>query len=143
MKKGIDFIGITVSFYCHDGKGNYVMHKRGPNCRDEHGCWDFGGGGVEFGETLEQALVREIGEEYGVVPIEYQYLGHDEKFREHNGVPTHWLGFRYIALVDREKVINNEPDKHEELHWVKLDDLPSPLHSLVPRDMEKYTPYLS
>lgn len=142
MKKGIDYIGTTVSFYCHDGEGNYVIHRRGANCRDEHGAWDFCGGGVEHGETLEVALVREIQEEYGVVPLEYQYLGHDEKFREHDSMPTHWIGFRYIALVDRTKVINNEPDKHDELQWVTIDNLPAPLHSLVPRDMKKYQQYL-
>lgn len=142
MIKGIDYIGITVSFYCHDGEGNYVIHRRGVNCRDEHGTWDFGGGGVKHGETLEEALVREIQEEFGVVPLEYQYLGYDEKFREHNGVPTHWIGFRYIALVNRSKVINNEPDKHDELRWVTIDNLPEPLHSLVLRDLEKYKQYL-
>lgn len=57
MKKGIDYIGVTVSFYCHDGAGNFVLHKRNHNCRDEHGCWDFGGGGLKHGETLEDAFV--------------------------------------------------------------------------------------
>ena len=50
MEKGIDYIGVGVSFICHDGKGNYLMNKRSKNCRDEHGKWDFGGGAVDFSQ---------------------------------------------------------------------------------------------
>jgi ADP-ribose pyrophosphatase YjhB (NUDIX family) len=32
-------------------------------CRDEHGAWDCGGG-LEFGDTVEEALQKEIHEEY-------------------------------------------------------------------------------
>ena len=44
MQKGIDFIGITTVFFCHDGKGKFLMAKRSKNARDEHGRWDIGGG---------------------------------------------------------------------------------------------------
>ena len=142
MIKGIDYTGITVSFFCHDGKGNYVMHKRGVNCRDEHGCWNFGGGGVEFNETLEASLLREVKEEYGVEPVSYQYLGFDEKFREHEGRPTHWIGFRFLVLVDRSKVINGEPEMHDEIGWFRMDNLPEPQHSQDGRDIKKYKQYL-
>ena len=52
MKKGVDFIGVTIVFWCHDGKGNVLLALRGPNCRDEHGTWDPGGGGLEFGDSV-------------------------------------------------------------------------------------------
>jgi hypothetical protein len=32
MKKGVDYIGVTVVFACHDGEGNYLFAKRGKNC---------------------------------------------------------------------------------------------------------------
>lgn len=138
MKKGFNYTGITISFFCHDGEGNYVVHLRNQNCRDEHGRWDFGGGGLEFGETIEECLVREIKEEYGIEPINFEYLGFDEIFRKHNEVPTHWIAFRYKAQLDREKVINGEPHKHDELKWVTLDTLPAPLHSQVAPVLVKY-----
>jgi len=139
MKKGVDFIGITVSFYCHDGKGNYVMHKRGTNCRDEQGTWSFGGGTVELGESLDTALIREIQEEYGTTPIEHTCLGFDEKFRTlPDGTPTHWIGFRYLARVNPTEVTNNEADKHYELVWITLNDLPNQLHSQELGDLNKY-----
>ena len=64
MQKGVDFIGVTVVYFCHDGKGNVLLSKRGKNSRDEHGTWDPGGGGVEFEDTVLDTLRKEIAEEY-------------------------------------------------------------------------------
>ena len=138
MQKGVDYIGVNVTFYCHDGQGNYIFHKRSNKCRDEHGRWDCGGGSVKFGEKLLDAVRREVKEEFGTRPIEIEYLGSAEVFRKHKNVPTHWLAYRYRVLVDREKVVNNEPEKHAELRWCHLDDLPSPLHSMIADELEKY-----
>jgi len=138
MIKGIDYTGVTVSFFCHDGEGNYVMHKRSAGARDEQGTWDFGGGGLKFNESLEDCLKREVKEEYGVELTSFEYLDFDEKFREQNGVPTHWIGFRYLVLVDRDKVFNAEPECADEIGWFTLGTLPSPRHSLADKDLTKY-----
>ncbi len=138
MIKGIDFTGIAVAFLCHDGKGNYVMHRRNQNCRDEHGCWDFGGGGLKFGETLEDCLSREVKEEYDADIIDSKFLGYRQLLREHEGNKTHWICFYYQALVDPNQVINNEPDKHDVLDWFTFDNLPQPLHSMILQDIEMY-----
>ena len=142
MIKGIDYTGVNVTFYCHDGQENYLFHKRSNRCRDEQGRWHCGGGGLKFNETVEASVAREIQEEYGVAPIEIKFLGWAEVFREHEGNPTHWIAFQYRVLVDRHKVINNEPEKHEDLMWFKLDALPSPLHSQVSMEIEKYKEFL-
>jgi len=138
MRKGIDCIGVTVAFYCHDGEGNYLFHKQSQKCRDEHGRWDCGGGGVKVGESLLDAVKREVNEEFGTDPQEIEFLGHTDVFREHNGEKTHWIAFRYRVLVNRDKVINNEPEKHEELDWFTIDTVPSPLHSQVPKELEEF-----
>lgn len=138
MIKGIDYTGVNVTFYCHDGQGNYLFHKRSNKCRDEQGRWHCGGGGLHFNEKLTDTLNREIEEEYGTIPLEIEFLGIDEVFREHEGKPTHWIAFQYKVLLDRSKVINNEPEKHEDLTWYKLDALPSPLHSQISKELERY-----
>lgn len=138
IKKGVDYVGVTVSYVCHDGKGNYLMNKRGQNCRDEHGAWDFGGGGLEMGERIEECLVKEIKEEFGVDPIDYKFLGYLDIFRNLSGVDTHWLALEFLVLVDSSKVINGEPHKFDEIGWFKLDNLPSPLHSVAPIILEKF-----
>jgi ADP-ribose pyrophosphatase YjhB (NUDIX family) len=138
MKKGIDFVGVTVNFFCHDGEGNYVMHKRGAGCRDENGCWDFGGGGLKHGETLDGCLSREVKEEYGVELFNPEFLGFNEIFREHEGQKTHWIGFRYRVELNREDVVNAEPEKHDEIGWFTIDEMPMPRHSQVDSAVKKY-----
>lgn len=133
MKAGVDYIGLTVSFYCHDGNGNFVMHKRSQNCRDERGNWDLGGGQVEFGEELEEALVRELREEYGCEGIIEQQLPPFTMFRETDGVPTHWVSVGYIIRVDPAQVRIGEPASMDELKWFRLDALPENIHSTVPK----------
>lgn len=137
-KKGHDFIGVSVVFACHDGKGNYLLSKRGQNCRDEQGTWDPGGGGVEFGQTVEGALRQEILEEYCTDVLEYEFLGFRDVHREHEGKPTHWVALDYRVLVDRKKVRNGEPHKLDAIGWYRIDALPEPQHSQFPKFLELY-----
>ena len=81
LKKGVDFIGVTCVFYCHDGKGNLLMHKRSSQCRDEHGRWDPGSGSMEHGETFLQTVRREIKEEYCVTPKNVQFWAVNNSLR--------------------------------------------------------------
>lgn len=129
MQKGIDYIGVTVSYMCHDGNGNYVMNKRSTNCRDEHGTWDFGGGGVDFGDTIEKTLHKEIKEEYGADVLSSSFINYFNLFREDKEFKTHWISLVFLVQVDPKQVINGEPHKFEEIQWVTLDNIPEPLHS--------------
>ncbi len=138
MQKGIDYIGITVSYLCHDGQGNFLLNKRSTNCRDEHGAWDFGGGGLDFGETVDDTLRKELMEEYCVEPVNYEFLGYADIFREMDGKKTHWLSIEFLVQVDREKVKNGEPHKFDEIGWFTLDNLPKPAHSTQKYVLEKF-----
>lgn len=129
MKQGIDSIGIAVVFICHDGKGNFLFAKRGTHCRDEHGNWDPGAGSVEFGDTIEHTLRKEIKEEYCADVLTSEFLGYRDVHREHAGVKTHWIALDFKVLVDRSQVQNGEPHKLDEIAWFRLDALPTPTHS--------------
>jgi ADP-ribose pyrophosphatase YjhB (NUDIX family) len=138
MQKGIDYIGNTIVFFCHDGQGNFLMHKRTNQCRDEYGRWDVGGGGIEFGQTIEENLRREIAEEYCTKVLDYEFLGYRDVHRERDGKKTHWIALDFKVLIDRNKVANGEPDKCEVLDWFRLDELSSPLHSQLLACFEMY-----
>ena len=139
MKKGIDYIGIAVVPFAHDGKGNYVLGLRTENCRDEHNRWEpTGGGGLEHGETIEGAISREIQEEIAAKPFNFEYLGMREVFREHEGKKTHWITFDYKVQVDPEKVKIMEPEMCAELRWCKIHEIPEPMHSQFPIFLERY-----
>lgn len=136
--KGTAYPGVTIVYFCHDGKGNFLLNKRGARARDERGKWDPGGGGLEFGESVDETLRRELKEEYGVDPLEVEFLGYRDIHRSENGAPTHWLALDFKVRVDRERTRNAEPHKFDGIGWFSLDALPSPLHSQMRPALEKY-----
>ncbi|MEK7646480.1 MAG: NUDIX domain-containing protein [Patescibacteria group bacterium] len=139
MKPGFEYIGIATPFYCHDGKGNLLMHKRTTACRDEHERWDTGSGQLEHGLSLEENVLKEVLEEYGCKgEIEGSVPAHDI-FREQHGQHTHWVVAPFFVRVNPDEVKNNEPHKMEEISWFTLDTLPQPLHSGFAYTFKKYT----
>lgn len=129
---GIDYIGITTSFYCIAG-GKLLLHKRSKNCRDEHGRWDNGGGQLEFGETPVSGVLREIKEELGCKAEIIEQLPAVSVFRTQKGIKTHWLAVGFIVRVDPKKVKIMEPHKIDDIGWFTLNNPPHPLHSELRR----------
>ncbi len=129
LQRGIDYIGVTVVFYCHDGKGNFLMHKRSKNCRDEIGNWDNGGGALEFGESFEDAARREIKEEYCCEVEELKFVTMYNVLRKNGNKATHWVAILFTAKVDPKKVRVGEPKYMDDIGWFSDKNLPEPLHS--------------
>ncbi len=138
MNKGEDFIGVGIIYLCHDGKGNFLLHKRGEGARDENGKWDIGGGALEFGEKVDDTLKREIKEEYGTDVLSYEFIGFRDVHREKDGKSTHWIALDFKVLVDAAKVKNGEPHKFDDFGWFTIEKLPLPLHSQLTAFFEKY-----
>lgn len=138
MKKGLDFTGISVVFFCHDGKGNILMNQRSQNCRDERGCWDIGGGSLEFGENAVDGVKREIKEEYCVDVLECEFLGYRDVHRVVDGRKSHWLALDYLVRIDSDGVKIGDPEKMDAVGWFTLGTLPSPIHSQFPKFLELY-----
>ena len=68
-----------------------VRRGHGPGA----GSWSIPGGHVEMGETLHEALVREVAEETGLEVVVDRFLGWVERF----GVdpePFHWSRFQGV-----------------------------------------------
>lgn len=131
MIRGVDHIGVGCAFICHDGAGNLLMHRRSARCRDEQGRWDFGAGSMEFGESFEETVRREVEEEYGARALELRQLCVRNSLREHEGARTHWVHVVFLVRVDPAEARNNEPEKIDEICWFRPDRLPDPLHSAV------------
>lgn len=138
LKKGEDHIGVCVVYFCHDGAGNVVLSKRSRNSRDEHGRWDIGGGAVEFDESVEETLKKEVKEEYCTDVISYAFLGYRDVHRVHDGKKTHWIALDFKVLIDPKKVANGEPDKFDKVALFPRTALPEPQHSQFPNFLNLY-----
>lgn len=130
LKTGVDYIGVTCVFFCHDGKGNLLLHKRSENCRDEIGNWDVGGGSLEFGETFEEGVRREIKEEYCCEVLDLKFVGIKNVLRKnHKNQKTHWIALLFAAKVSPSQVKIGDPIAMDELGWFSENNLPTPIHS--------------
>ena len=138
MKKGEDYTGICIVYLCHDGNGNYLFNKRSQQCRDEHGTWDCGGGGLDFEHSVLDTLKKEILEEYRTEVLDHEFLGHRDVHRTKEERKTHWIALDYKVLIDGDSVENGEPHKFDAVEWFTLDALPQPLHSQLPAFFEQY-----
>ncbi len=71
-------IGVAMDFDIAAGllcrQGRFLLGKRSGHRNAYPGMWDLPGGHVEAGEKVEQALVRELGEELGVIPGQWRKL---------------------------------------------------------------------
>lgn len=105
-------------------KGKVLMVQRNePEAKDAHLKWEFPGGKVDFGETPEQAVVREIQEETGIVCKVKRFLPVT--------VTTNWeysWGTQHTIIIGFEcefvSVENRKEDHHvEDIEWVALDEV--------------------
>ena len=74
---------IMISVVCaiiEDEAGRYLLAKR-PEGKCLGGFWEFPGGKLEQGETIEAALIRELQEELGIQTEVFEIL---EKVEHHN-----------------------------------------------------------
>lgn len=139
MIAGLDYTGVAVAFICHDGQGNFLFHKRSQHTRDEHGKWDWGAGKLKFGESVEEALAREIKEEYAcdIVSID-EALPVTVWNSRTAGRVSHWITLTHIITVNRKQAKNNEPRSIDEIGWFKFNELPNPLHKGVAEKVIKF-----
>lgn len=122
MKKGIDYIGVGVGAVIFDSRGRVFLAKRGREARNESGKWEFPGGGVEYGETLEHAIAREVREEYG---IEIEVLGLLDVVN--HLIPEerqHWVSPTFLCRIASGTPGIREPHKCDQIGWFAIDEIP-------------------
>lgn len=116
---------VSCVFVCHDGRGRILLARRSAGARDEPGTWDTGAGALEHGETFEDAVTREVREEYSTVPLRIETIGVRNVLRG----SSHWVAVINAVEVDPAGVAIGEPHKFDELGWFDIHDLPAPMHS--------------
>ncbi len=121
------------------------MAKRSKNSRDEQGVWDIGAGGMEYEDSAEETLKKEIKEEYCADVLSFEFMGYRDIFREYGETSTHWIALDFKVLVNPSQVKIGEPHKFDEIKWFTLNSLPpeGELHSQLPKYLAKYKNQLS
>lgn len=141
MIRGVDSIGVGVGAVILNTRNEVLVTQRGPKARNERGFWEFPGGAVELGETLESALRREILEEFGVEIEIIQLLDivdhilPDEK--------QHWVSPTYICRITRGIPTIMEPDKCSAIKWCSIAKIPDHLSIVSQENLIHLRAYLS
>lgn len=136
MIPGKDYIGVGVGAMIFDAEGKVFLAQRGPEARNERGTWEFPGGRVNYGETLVEAILREIHEEYGLrIEVEALLDVIDHLLPEEG---QHWVAPTYIARHVSGEAVILEPQKCTGIGWFELDDLPAPLSLVSTENLRNY-----
>jgi mutator protein MutT len=102
-------------------KDKKILLSRRLNTGYEDGKYSLPAGHVEAGETLSQALIREAGEEIGIIikpaDVELVHTMH----RIHEDIR---LDFFFTIRSYQGEIKNMEPEKCDDLRFFPLDKLP-------------------
>lgn len=129
-------------FECIDAAGGLVRNDQGQVLlMYRRGAWDLPKGKVDDGETLEQAAIREVQEETGLMELElgqpilfegYKNLAtyHSYPYKKHQAMKvSFWYEMKYIG--NATPVPQTEEDI-EKIKWVNPEDLPNYFGNMYP-----------
>jgi len=101
--------------------GKVLLGLRAPSKKVWPGHWDTIGCRVEDGESLDDALVREVQEEAGVTPIRYKLIATvRERQPEFYGDALHHV---YAVTAWQGGDPANICDEHTELKWFSVSEM--------------------
>lgn len=141
MQPGVDYIGVSVGAIILNERNELFMAQRGTKARNERGCWEFPGGRVEYGEKLQDAIIREIHEEFGITITIEQFLATDDHILPDER--QHWVATTYITRLTAGTPRILEPEKCSAIGWFTLETLPQPLSLITQYNITAFKHYLS
>lgn len=134
---GKDYIGVGVgAVVLRDGQLLLLLRRKAP----EAGFWSIPGGKVEFGETCEDAVLRELREETGLRGQVRALLGVTDHIVKEEGI--HYVSPAYLVEAEGEEE-NRELSSHRELAWFDPDHLPENITLTAKKALEGYRKYLA
>jgi len=87
------------------------------------GQWTLPGGGIEFGEAPENAMIREVHEETGLVVSAGPVLGIDSLHDEQSDPEFHGVRVVYSTTIVRGKLANEKGGTTDLAQWFLQQEL--------------------
>lgn len=118
MKNKIKF-GIlvgTVPTY----KGKILLTQRSFKSKFLPGVWGMVAGKVEFKESIEEAVHRELLEEIGVDGEIIRIIGTNTFTGEKNGVQLHNVQINFLVELNNDKIVLDESSN--DYKWVEINE---------------------
>lgn len=119
---------------------NVLLGKR----KGSHGqgAWAFPGGHLEFNETWEDCVNREVAEEAGITVKNIRFAAATNDIFEKEGKHYITLFMRADYKSGMTRVM--EPEKCEQWQWFSWDNLPEPLFLTIQLLLKQnYNPFTS
>jgi 8-oxo-dGTP diphosphatase len=120
---GQDYPGIGVGLIIRRDDGRVLMCRRLKT--PEAGHWNIVGGKIDKMELAADAARREAEEETGLKIGEIRFLCLVEGILEDEA--QHWVSLIYVTDDFEGEPVLTEPDKHADLQWIDIGDVPRPL----------------
>lgn len=122
-------------------KDEYLLIKRSAFDDNMPGFWEMPSGKVEFGETAEAALGREVEEEVGVEISGFTsiIIGTSEYSSEKKGLTRFSVQLNYLVEVPTKDLPIRLSSEHTEYTWVKKSD--SRIDSFISRIIDSADGY--
>ena len=134
MKPGVDFTGVGCGALVVNDNHEVLLILRGEGCRNDHGLWSQPGGRVRFGESIYDAVNRELKEELGIEVELIEPL----QVVDHMIDEQHWVSPVYMVKIVSGEPQNLEPHKHDEVCWFGIQELPENLNENTKKSTEEY-----
>ena len=117
--------------------GKILLGKRSKHRTSYPNVWDMIGGHCEIAETPKQTLIRELQEEIGVTPIQFEHIStlydSNNDHTYHVFVVTDWKGEPECL----------QPEEHSMIGWFRINkalklDLALPVYRELFRGIEDH-----
>ncbi len=132
---GKSVIGVGVGALIYNSKKEILLTLRGQKAKNERGTWEIPGGAVEYGETLETGLVREIKEELGIEIKVLEMLHVCNHILPDEG--QHWVSPTYICSIVKGQPKILEPEKCAAIGWFSQQEAEKlPLSKVTQADLQ-------
>ncbi len=121
---GSDYIGIGIGAIII--KNHQILLIRRSSklhlSRTSLGMWSVPGGEVDFGETLEHAVIREAQEEIDVDIKVHKLIGYTDQIL--HSPDLHWLSIHFLCTITSGRPSIQEPDKCDQIKYFSVSNPP-------------------